>query len=145
MTRGSLTSQEFEQYKTLPQGVFLECGSIHRGRPQTAYQGVEKGSADHYEAVKAAAGELLQILSSEEVPKYDAPGTGSGFADPGKFVFVVSNDGSKKEVKTSLDWVEQKRTSFATKLHAFTTLVRGISARPPCGNVEFYGIARESR
>jgi hypothetical protein len=142
MTRGSLTSQEFEQYKTLPQGLFVECGSIHRGRPQTQYQGVEKGSPEQNQSAQLAALELLQVLNSEDSVKFDSAGSGTGFADPGKFTLTINNDGKKREIKTSLDWVEQKRTAFSTKLHAFTRLVRGIPATPPCGSMEFYGIAR---
>jgi hypothetical protein len=142
MTRGSLTSQEFEQYKTLPQGLFVECGTIHRGRPQTVAQGVERNAPEQSQPAKLAAFELLQILNFEESLKLDAAGTGTGFADPGKYILTINNDGTKREIKTSLDWVEQKRTAFSTKLHTFTRLVRGIPATPPCGNAEFYGIAR---
>lgn len=142
MTRGSLTSQEFEQYKTLPQGVFLECGTIHRGRPQTAFQGLETGAAERQDPAKIAAHEVLALLASGEEPKIDEPGTGTGFADPGKFILTISDGGAKREIKTSLDWVEQKRTSFASKLHSFGELVRAIPSNPPCGNSEFYGLAR---
>ena len=144
ISRASLTSQEFEQYKTLPQGVFVECGTIYRGRPQTSFQGIEAGTQSQQEATKAAAYALLQILNSNESPKFDEPGVGSGFADPGKYVLTIGSGSSRREIKTSLDWVEQKRTAFAGKVHEFTTLVRGMPSTSPCGNAEFYGIARKS-
>ncbi len=142
LNRASLTSQEFEQYKALPQGLFMECGVVHRGRAQVREQGIQAPSAERQRVLKSMAHGILQQLSSHEAPTVDNAGTGGGLADPGKFTLLVMDGSQKAEVRTSLDWVERKQTSLSKKLNAFAQELRGVSPKSPCGNEEFYGISR---
>jgi hypothetical protein len=142
LNRASLSSQEFEQYKALPQGLFMECGTVHRGRAQVREQGIQNPSSERQLALKAVAHEILQQLKSSEVPHVDNPGTGGGFTDPGKFTLLVTDGLQQAEVRTSFDWVERQQTVFSRKLHSFTRELRGVAPKSPCGNEEFYGISR---
>jgi len=142
LNRASLASQEFEQYKALPQGLFMECGTVHRGRAEVREQGIQNPGPERQLALKAMAHEILQQLNSPEPQHFDTPGTGGGFADPGKFTLVVTDGSQKAEIRTSLDWVERKQTLFSRKLNNFTRELRGVSPKSPCGNEEFYGISR---
>jgi hypothetical protein len=142
LNRASLSSQEFEQYKTLPQGLFVECGTVHRGRAQVREQDIQNPSSERQLALKVMAHEILQQLQSPEAPRVDSPGTGGGFTDPGKFTLLVSDGAQQAEVRTSLDWVERQQTVFSRKLNLFTRELRGAAPKSPCGNEEFYGISR---
>lgn len=142
LNRASLTSQEFEQYKALPQGLFMECGVVHRGRAQVREQGIQAPNAERQRILKSMAHGILQQFSSQEAPVVDNAGTGGGLADPGKFTLTVIDGSQKAEVRTSLDWVERKQTSFSKKLNAFAKELRGVAPKSPCGNEEFYGIGR---
>jgi hypothetical protein len=142
LNRASLSSQEFEQYKALPQGLFIECGTVHRGRAQVREQGIQSSSSERQLALKAMANEIYQLLKSSEAPHVDSPGTGAGLADPGKFTLVVTDGPRQVEVRTSLDWVERQQTGFSRKLNGFATELRGVAPKSPCGNEEFYGIGR---
>jgi hypothetical protein len=144
VNRGSLAAQEFEQYKALPQGLFMECGTVYRGRSQVAQQVIESPSSQQQEAIKAAANEIFQELTSEGEHHFDSPGMGSGIGDPGKYTLTVMNGVNKAEVRTSFDWVERKSTVLSSKLNSFTQSLRGALSKPPCGNVEFYGVGRAS-
>lgn len=141
--RGSLNSNDFEQYRALPEGLFAECGTVHRGRPHTAYQGIEPVSSDSATAIYAQAHEIIEQMKSEEPPRFDAPGSGSGFADPGKFTLLLGSEGARYEVRSSLDWVERQPTPFAKRLNALARLIRGVPERALCSNNEFYGLSRE--
>jgi len=142
LNRSSLTAQEFEQYKALPQGLFMECGTVYRGRADVREQGIQSVSPEKRQTLHTYALEIFETLRSQEAPHFDAPGTGAGFADPGKFTLVVTRGSDTIEVKTSLDWVEQKQTVLAKKLHTFTRELRGSAERAPCNNDEFYGLTR---
>jgi hypothetical protein len=141
--RGSLSSNDFEQYRSLPEGLFAECGTVHRGRSHTAYQGIEPLSAATAVGISATALEIIEQMKSEEPPRFDASGAGSGFADPGKFILLLGSEGARYEVRTSLDWVERQQTPFAKRLNTLGRLIRGVPERAPCGNGEFYGLSRE--
>jgi hypothetical protein len=141
--RGSLNSNDFEQYRALPEGLFAECGTVHRGRPHSVYQGIEPVSSDSATAISAQAHEIIEQMKSEEPPRFDAPGSSSGFADPGKFTLLLGSEGARYEVHTSLDWVERQQTPFAKRLNTLARLIRGVPERAPCNNNEFYGLSRE--
>lgn len=143
LQRASLTNQEFEQYKALPTGLFMECGTVHRGRARVTQQRIESLPAEQQEVVKSVAGELFRELTDDQPAHYDAPGSGMGLADPGKFILTVAKGSERTEIKTSFDWVEKKQTVLSKKLHAFTQKVRGGVEGPPCGNENFYGVGRE--
>ena len=141
--RGSLNSNDFEQYRSLPDGLFAECGTVHRGRSHTSYQGIEPISSSAASAISERTQEIIEQMKSPEPPRFDAPGSGSGFADPGKFTLLLGSEGARYEVRTSLDWVERQQTPFAKRLNTLARLIRGVPERAPCNNNEFYGLSRE--
>jgi hypothetical protein len=142
LNRSSLTAQEFEQYRELPQGLFTECGTVYRGRAEVRQQGIEQPASSARMQLKAQAIHFFERLRSADPPHLDSPGTGAGFADPGKFTLVIARGADKVEVRTSLDWVERAQTTFSKDLKSFAQQLRGALSKAPCGNHEFYGIAR---
>ena len=144
VSRSSLTNTEFEQYKLLPAGLFSECGTIHRGRPETRQQTIEKIDSDKLAKSRELALELFKTVSSPEHAPADAPGANSGMADPGKYTLTVQVGDNKVELKTSFDFVERQQTSIAAHAHAFTQMLRSLPSKTLCGNQDFYGIGRRS-
>jgi hypothetical protein len=142
LSRASLTTTEFEQYKSMPTGVFAECGTIHRGRPDTRDQRVEKVDAEKLHEAHALAYRLFERLSSEERPPVDDPGTNASLADPGKYTLKLRVADKQVELLTSLDFVERRQASIATDANKFTQVVRALPSSVMCGNNDFYGIGR---
>lgn len=142
MSRASLTTTEFEQYKSMPAGLFAECGTIHRGRPDTRDQKVEKVDVAKLQEARALAYRLFERLSAEERPPVDQPGTNASLADPGKYTLKLRVADKQVELLTSLDFVERRQASIATDANDFTKVVRALPSGVMCGNNDFYGIGR---
>ncbi len=142
MSRTSLTTTEFEQYKSMPAGLFAECGTIHRGRPDTRDQKIEKVDAERLHEARTLAYRLFERLSAEERPPVDEPGTNASLADPGKYTLKLRAGDKQVELLTSLDFVERRQASIATDANKFTQVVRALPSGVMCGNADFYGIGR---
>jgi hypothetical protein len=142
ISRSSLTTTEFEQYKSMPGGLFAECGTIHRGRPDIRDQKAEKVSADKLLEVRLLASRLFERLSAEERPPVDEPGTNASLADPGTYTLKLQVADKQVELRTSFDFVERRQASIATDANDFTTMVRALPSGVMCGNHNFYGIGR---
>jgi len=142
MSRASLTTTEFEQYKTMPMGLFAECGTIHRGRADTRDQKLEKVDTERLNEARVLAYRLFERLSAEERPPVDQPGTNASLADPGKYTLKLSVGDKHAELATSLDFVERRQASIATDANRFTQAVRALPSGVMCGNNDFYGIGR---
>jgi hypothetical protein len=142
LQRASLTGRDFESYKLLPVGVFVECGTVYRGRPETQFQSIEQPSAEAIEESKRLAYEIIERYGEAEAHTIDPRGSSEGPFDPGAFTLSASSGEKRIELVTSVDWVEQKRSSLATLVNRFAQVVRGLPVSPPCGNPEFYGIGR---
>jgi len=144
VSRASLATTEFEQYKLLPSGLYAECGTIHRGRPETKEQVIEKVADDSLQASREMAYEVYEKLRSSDSLHVDQPGTNASLVDPGKYILSIQVDSSSAELKTSLDFVERRQESIAKEANALTQLIRGMTSKPLCGNGEFYGLGRRS-
>ncbi len=142
MSRASLTTTEFEQYKSMPVGLFAECGTIHRGRADTRDQRLEKVDPARSRDAQALAYHLFERLSGADRPPVDEPGTNASLADPGKFTLKLNVGDKHVELVTSLDFVERRQASIATDAHNFTKQVRALTSSIMCGNNDFYGIGR---
>lgn len=142
MSRASLTTTEFEQYKSMPVGLFAECGTIHRGRPDTRDQRVEKVDAEKLHEARVLAYRLFERLSSEEQPPVDEPGTNASLADPGKYTLKLRVGDKQVELLTSFDFIERRQASIASDANRFTQVVRALPSHIMCGNNDFYGIGR---
>ena len=145
LNRASLTSHDFEAYKLLPAGLFVECGTFYRGRPETTSQGIEPVGVESIEEAKRLARLIIERHSNNPTEVIDASGDSSDLADPGMFTLRASDGAKKIELRTSVDWVEQKRGSFAALVNEFTQVVRGLTPEPLCGQHAFYGIGRSGR
>lgn len=143
MSRASLATTEFEQYKSMPVGLFAECGTIHRGRADTRDQKIEKVDAERLKEARVLAWRLFERLSAEERPPVDEPGTNASLADPGKYALKLRVADKQVELLTSLDFVERRQASIATDANKFTQVVRALPSGVMCGNSDFYGIGRE--
>jgi hypothetical protein len=142
LRRASLTSQDFESYKLLPVGVFIECGVVYRGRPETKFQNIEQPDSSAVDESKVLAREIIAKYRETESLSIDPVGSSAGFTDPGAFTLQVSDGDAKIDLRTSVDWVEQRRSVLATLVNRFTQTVRALPSNPPCGTAEFYGIGR---
>lgn len=142
ISRASLTTTEFEQYKSMPIGLFAECGTIHRGRADTRDQKIEKVDAERLQEAGVLAYHLFERLSAEERPPVDEPGTNASLADPGKYTLKLRVGDKQAELLTSLDFVERRQASIATDANRFTQVVRALPSGIMCGNSDFYGIGR---
>jgi hypothetical protein len=145
LNRASLTSHDFEKYKLLPAGLFVECGTFYRGRPETTSQAIEQVGVESIEEARRLARLIIESYSSNPTEAIDPPGDSSDLADPGMLTLRASDGAKKIELRTSVDWVEQKRGSFAALVNEFTQVVRGLTPEPLCGQHAFYGIGRSSR
>jgi len=142
LTRSSMQSTEFEQYKLTPRGLYYECGVIHRGRPEVRSQGIQVLEAERLLASRELAQKISTEMDVTPRPLLDPPGTNAGFADPGKFLLILTSGGREVEIKTSLDGVEKARRKVEAHAKSFAETVRGSIPTPLCGNHDFYGIGR---
>lgn len=143
LQRASLTGRDFESYKVLPVGVFVECGTVYRGRPETQFQSIEQPSREAIEESKRFAADIIEQYGETSPHSIDPRGSADSLADPGAYTLLITQGGTSTELRTSVDWVEQRRSTLATLVNRFTRLVRGLPLEPPCGNSEFYGIGRD--
>lgn len=142
LQRSSLTSRDFESYKTVPTGVFIECGVILRGRPEVRFQRIESPDSAALEETKRLAQEIIISYRDVDPRSIDPEGSSAGFTDPGSFILSASDGDAKMHLATSVDWVERRRGALATLVNRFAQAVRRLPSKPPCGSVEFYGIGR---
>ena len=74
LNRASLTSHDFEKYKLLPAGLFVECGTFYRGRPETTSQAIEQVGVESLEEARRLARLIIESYSSNPTEAIDAPG-----------------------------------------------------------------------
>jgi hypothetical protein len=142
ITRTSLSATEFEQYKLLPAGLFVECGTIQRGRFDTRQQAIEKVPPEKVQESTELAHALFEKLASADSASLDTPGTNSSMMDPGTYTVRIQVDDHHVEARTSCDFVQQGRTVTSLELKRFSELMRALPDQAPCGNEDFYGLAR---
>ena len=79
LQRGGLGGSEFEQYKTLSDSLFVECGDISKGRVSSEYQSVLAIDSQELAEVKKRIARYINKYDSISSDQYDAPGMEGGF------------------------------------------------------------------
>jgi hypothetical protein len=142
LQRGGLGGSEFEQYKTLSDSLFVECGDISKGRVSSEYQSVLAIDSQELAEVKKRIARYINKYDSISSDQYDAPGMEGGFSDPGKCIVRLRAGERSLEIKTSLDWVERSRDELSRELRHVVELIRGLPSNSLCENKDFYGLKR---
>jgi len=140
LSRTSLEGTDFEQYKLLPMGLFMECGTIRRGRSHSSEHDIVRLQPDALQSTQVVAAEIFQHMTGGDPPSADSPGNNSSLIDPGKFLLSVTMNGKTARVDTSLDYVQRDKTMLSEQAKKFAQLLRGSLQRSPCGLADFYGI-----
>jgi hypothetical protein len=142
LSRASLNGAEFEQYKLLPIGVFAECGTLHRGRQESRVQSIYPVDDATRAALRNTASKIFLRMQRQPAPSLDAPGDNANPFDPGKYLLTVKSGSLKIDAKTSLDSVVHPNSVTQELLQQLAALSRGSVDGTPCGNAEFYGLAK---
>jgi hypothetical protein len=128
---------EFEQYRSVPSGVFIECGSNVRGKPQPKEQGIARISADRSELIAEKAREVIEESEGGAAFTF---GPASG---PNQALVSLKTDARVIEIRTSLDSLAQSEADNVVALKEFLEAVRGVLSRPLCGHKAFAQISRQ--
>lgn len=137
LSRGNGKDVEFEQYRSVPSGVFIECGSHVRGRPQPKEQGIARVSAEQEALIAEKAREVVDASDGNAIFTFDPP-SGSN-----QVLLSLKTDGQVTEIRTSLDPLAQSEDDHAIALRELIEAVRGVLSRPLCGHKAFAQIARQ--
>ncbi len=137
LSRGSNGDMEFEQYRSVPSGVFIECGSHVRGKAQPKEQGIARVSVEQEALIADKAREVVEASEGNAVFTFEPP---SG-AD--RVLLSLKIDGHVTEIHTSLDSLAQSEDDNAVALRELLEAVRGVLSRPLCGHKSFAQIARQ--
>lgn len=143
LQKGGLGGAEFEQYKLLPIGVFVECGKVVKGRFNAEYQKIIAVDPDTLNALRSHVALYIQshgMLSKADV---DEPGSGSGFTDSGRCEVMLSSSEDSVVLETSVNWVERARSKASRELRALIEEIRDVPEKVLCGNQSFYGLNRK--
>ena len=143
LTRASIQSTDFEQFKLFNGKLYKECGQIKRGRFTPAEQDLLTLSAEPAQRLNTQAQELWQQLVPS-APKLPEPGTNKNFADPGKVIITLRSSGAAREAKTSLDSVTNQGEQTLVKIKRLLELLRGEAGGKLCNNQTFYGLGSNS-
>jgi hypothetical protein len=141
LSRTSLQTTEFEQYKFAGGKLFFECGEIRRGRFAPEDQEFIEVEPDIREALDASGGDLAQYLAGRKY-SLDKPGKNSSLLDPGQLYLTMRFGGQTTEIRTSLDSVTEPDSGTERKIATFVEELRGATPKEPCGNRTFYGFSR---
>lgn len=143
LQKGGLGDTEFEQYKLLPIGVFVECGKVVKGRFNAEYQKIIEVHPDTLNALRSNVSSYVQAHAKLSKDDVDAPGSGSGFTDSGRCEVMLSSSGDSVIVETSVNWVQSARTRASRELRALIEEIRDLPENSLCGNRSFYGLNRK--
>ena len=148
--RASLVESEFEHFKLQKQLLFVECGTLHRGRYRVKAQDISTLPDDSIVTLREKAYPLFQSLTTEPAPSFDEPGDGSSFFDPGRLTLSVGFSGipaqkNMGEMKTSVDAVTDPASQEAFLAQKLIESLRAEARlhsqiKTLCGNAEFYGL-----
>lgn len=166
LARGSLFhTPEFEQYRLSGNTLFVECGVVRGGRPQSRDRHVFRLSPGELETLNENSAALIDFLQRRG-SSFEDPGSQLGFTDPGQARISIKRvaaphtsaspadsavDASSNQVtelRTSLDEVASE--SLTSPLRKTVTSLRAIArdsllassaaGAPLCDNATFYGL-----
>jgi hypothetical protein len=148
LSRAALGFTEFEQYKAIPEKMFLECGKIKRGRNTAEDQQIitfGKKSNDQ-KAIKNAANAFLDVYTSKESWNWSEPGVLNDLSDPGVVKIYIRTRQKNYQIETSLDSISNPSGRHEIVLRRLVRTVRGIAVNRVdenngiCGNKDFYSV-----
>lgn len=139
LSRGSLSTTEFEQYKISPGGIFIECGELKGGRAIPTSQEFKRYEEGTFSEIRKRAHEALTYLNTH-TNSFEPPGKTSSLFDPGQFLLTISFGKEKKEVRTSVNAVSQELDVPTSMIKKLTQAVRKTVNADVCGKASFYGI-----
>lgn len=134
LSRTSLFSNDFEQYRLSGNNLYYECGNFARENYKPREQKVLILSPDQQSELANLAQEV--IGKSAEHKNWDAPGKNDSIADPGRAILSVELGRESAEIKTSLDALVESDYAQPREL---VRLLR-TSAQNPCGSLKFFGL-----
>ena len=134
LSRVSLFSSDFEQYRLSGNSLYYECGYFARATFKPREQKVLVISSDALNDLAEKAQALADSLPTHG--KWDDPGKNDSVADPGQANLLIEFGRNRSELKTSLDAITNDDSAQARNL------VRALrqSAGYPCGNQKFFGL-----
>ncbi len=143
--RASTAESEFEHFKLQKQLLFVECGTIHRGRYRVEEQDVSAIPEESVAALQIQAFPLFQTLTTNSRPTLDEPGEASSFFDPGRFSLNMNFGGITGQMKTSVDALTSPLSKSASMAKKLVETIRAEARahsrmKSLCGNEEFYGL-----
>jgi hypothetical protein len=128
---------QFEQYRSVPGGVFVECGSVVQGKGQPQEQGIAPVSIEHEDLIREKALEVMEQSASGSVFTFDPP---SGLDQA---VLSLKVDARVVEIRTSVDSLARAETESAVALKELLEVIRGLPKQAPCKLEKFAAIARQ--
>jgi hypothetical protein len=131
LTRMRNSRVEFEQYRGVPGGVFIECGTVVQGEPQPREQGISPVSGDQEELVTEKAREVME-QSGEGVSVNHVPPTQFDQA-----ILTLKIDARVVEIRTSIESLADAESDKAVAVKELLELIRGLPEHAPCGNEGF--------
>jgi hypothetical protein len=142
LTRTALTGTEYEQYKLLPMGMYMECGLLRRGRAVPSQQGIIPLPQSSRSDMGQLIGAISERILSNPPEHLAAPGNNSDMFDAGKFFLTGFADGKPLSIKTSFDAVANGTGELEQAMGRLAETARGVPENPPCKNQEFFGLQR---
>lgn len=143
--RSSLIENEFEHFKLQGNLLFVECGTVQRGRYRVESQDVSSLPEESLARLRERAYPLSLALASGSPPAVDEPGSGSSFFDPGRLTITLNVSGKASEMKTSVDAISSPTSQAALLGKKMVETMRAEARahsrlKSLCGNSEFYGL-----
>lgn len=129
---------EFEQYKSVPSGVFVECGSRVQGRAQAKEQGIATLSVEQEALIQEKVQELTDESGGDTVFTFDPP------SGPNQVLLSLKVDARVLEIHTSLDSLVSSEGDSAAALKGLLEVLRGVPPRPLCEHDVFAQIPRQT-
>ena len=140
LSRTSMTSTDFEQYKLSYNSVYFECGEIRRGRYLPRHQEFIDVASDLQQEIFSAANTTLDDRARNELA-LDPPGKNKNLADPGVFTLtIVPSSGETVILSTSLDSVTNRGRELERDMEKLARLLRKSAGNNVCGSPSFYGL-----
>jgi len=136
LSYASAKGTEFEQYKLLPRGMFVECGVVSSEERTALQQGIVSISERTRTGAALLASEIFALVDPG-APLRESTKGGAGLAE---LTFGV--DGRQVELKTSLGALESPTTDQDALVMELSEVLRGAVKEPLCGKERFYGISR---
>jgi len=140
LSRASLTSTDFEQYKLSNSSVYFECGEIRRGRFLPRQQEFIEVAPELQNEIFAAANTTLDHRTKNKY-ELDPPGKNKNLADPGIFTLtIVPASGEPVLLPTSLDSITERGRELERNMERLAKLMRKSAGNNVCGSPSFYGL-----